>query len=204
MVVSPRTPPTFTSFTQSPGDLALTPGEADVTCYRVDHVIPVRGTWPGGVSVDRCLWRIELAGQLAPVEAPFIGASGHVVYTDSATKSELGRVSAAPAGPRAVLIPIRKSPEWWALAQDQRQAYFDPSSGIGHIVIGSRYAARIYRRLYHSRYLPSSDWDFLTYFEFTSDNAAEFSELLALLRDPHHNPEWGFVDREVELWMTRL
>jgi hypothetical protein len=202
--VSPRTPPTFTSFTQSPGDLALTPGDADVTCYRVDHVVPVRGAWQGGVAVDRSLWRLELAGRLAPVEAPFIGATGHVVYTDSATKSELGRVSATPSGPRAVLIPIRKSAEWWALAQDQRQAYFDPSSSGGHIAIGNRFAAKIYRRLYHSRYLPGSDWDFLTYFEFTSNNAGAFSELLTLLRDPHHNPEWGFVDREVEIWMTRV
>ena len=60
------------------------------------------------------------------------------------------------------------------------------------------------RRLYHARYLPGSEWDFLTYFEFTEKRAQQFRELVAALRDVKKNPEWKFVNREVEIWMKKV
>ena len=44
----------------------------------------------------------------------------------------LGRAEAT----RAALIPIRKSPAWWALTQDERRAVFEAQSH--HIAIGMR------------------------------------------------------------------
>jgi chlorite dismutase len=199
-----RTPPSFTSFTQNADSPGLAASDARVTGYEVDRVIPARGAPPPGIEAGQRLWRVETAGRLAVPDAPFIGATTHVVYTDSATRSELARISAAESGPVCVLIPIRKSAEWWALAREERQAYVMEGAPNGHIAIGRRYAARIYRRLYQARYLPGSDWDFLTYFELPLQELQAFADLLAELRDLERNPEWAFVDREVEIWMTRL
>jgi hypothetical protein len=201
--VTSRTPPAFTSFTQDapPGPAA---SDARVTGYELERMNAVRGALAPGIEVGRRMWRLEAAGRLPVAGAPFIGATTHLVYTDSDVRSELLRISSPESGPVAVLIPIRKSAEWWGLAREQRQALVMGGAPHGHLAIGQRYAARIYRRLYHARYLPGSEWDFLTYFEFPRDTTEAFRELLAALRDVDRNPEWAFVDREIELWMTRL
>lgn len=38
---------------------------------------------------------------------------------------------------------------------------------------------------------------------FPRADAAAFAELLATLRDAEQNPEWAFVERELEIWMTK-
>src|SRR5262249_36160711 len=102
------------------------------------------------------------------------------------------------------IVAITKSDAWWRLAHDERQAYFRKRAAAdGHTAIGEKYAAKIARRLYHARYLPGSEWDFITYFEFTEEHAPTFRKLLAALRDPKKNPEWGFVEREVEVFLRR-
>jgi hypothetical protein len=198
-----RLPPAFTSFTQNVDAPGLAASDARVTGYELERIGAVRGPLPTGIEVGRRLWRVEAAGRLPVPDAPFIGATSHLLYTDSATRGELARISSPESGPVAVLIPIRKSAEWWALAREQRQALVMEGAPHGHLAIGQRYAARIYRRLYQARYLPGSEWDFLTYFEFPRHETQAFEELLAALRDTAINPEWAFVDRETELWMTR-
>lgn len=200
--VSSRTPPSFSCFTLAPPPGALD-AATKVTRYQVDDVVPVRGSAMPGLARGMPLWRLERSGQLPLADALWVGATQHLVYTDAEKRRELTRISALESGPVAVLIPIRKSAEWWALAQDERQAYFAKGSRPGHVAIGERHAAHIYRRLYHARYLPGSEWDFLTYFEFPVEHTASFRELLAALRDTRENPEWAFVDRELEVWMTR-
>ena len=175
-----------------------------MTGYQVDRIRVVVGSAPRDVVPGGRLWRLEAPGRLALPDAPFVGATTHVVYTDSATRGELAQISRGESGPVAVLIPIRKTSEWWALGSEARQAYVMQGSPQGHVAIGRRYAGRIYRRLYQARYLPGSEWDFLTYFEFPASEAQAFGELLSELRSVQHNPEWAFVDRETEVWMTRL
>ena len=51
-------------------------------------------------------------------------------------QATLGR----PASTYAALIPIRKSPQWWALTQDERRAIFEERSH--HIQIGSNICRR--------------------------------------------------------------
>jgi hypothetical protein len=170
--------------------------------YQIERVLPLLGAPTSGITEGAALWRMEMKGRLPMADAAFIGTTGHLVYTGAAARAELTALSASESGPCAVLIPIRKSAAWWALPQDERQAYFQHASAHGHTAIGRVYAARIYRRLYHSRYLPGSEWDFLTYFEFPHAERAAFSELLLRLRDAAQNPEWSFVDRELEIWMT--
>ncbi len=104
------------------------------------------------------------------------------------------------------MIPIRKSEEWWKLSQDQRQAYFQKTDTYeGHTAVGLRYVDQIFRKLYHSRYLNAVlSYDFLTYFEFKDVYKRNFRTLLSELRDTKENPEWAFVDRAFEIWMTKI
>src|SRR5438552_3115003 len=75
-----------------------------------------------------------------------------------ARQPELGR----PEATRAALIPVRKSDEWWELAQDERRAIFEERSH--HMATGLRYLPAVARRLYHCRDL-GEQFDFLTWFE---------------------------------------
>ena len=106
----------------------------------------------------------------------------------------LGRSEAS----RAVLIPIRKSAAWWALAQDERRRIYEEQSK--HTSIGAKYIPAIARRLHHSRDL-GEPFDFLTWFEFAPEHETAFDELLAELRA---SLEWTFVDREVEFRFDRV
>lgn len=113
---------------------------------------------------------------------------------DLLARSEgLGRLSST----RAVLIPIRKSPAWWALAQDERREIYEEQSR--HTSIGMKYLPHIARRLHHSRDLGEA-FDFLTWFEFAPEHEAAFDALLGELRD---SKEWTYVDREVEFRFDR-
>lgn len=181
-----------------------------VTEYRVDRVAAVTGTPGVVVRPGATLVRVEVAARLdVPGAAPlFQGVPRHHEYTTGAQRDALaGSRPPAPAGDDtvAVLIPVRKTAAWWGLPADERAAHFrERPDRPGHTAIGVGYADRIYRKLYHTRYaVDSTDHDFLTYFEFERRHAAAFGELLAALRDPARNPEWGFVDREYEIWMTK-
>jgi len=128
----------------------------------------------------------------------------------AAVKSLFGERSRSELPPGkdtvVVVIPIRKSAAWWALPHDERNPYFHKKGDkIGHTAIGAKYVERIYRKLYHTRYaVETTDHDFITYFEFDRAHTDDFKSLLAQLRDPQQNPEWAFVDREYEIWMTKM
>ena len=130
------------------------------------------------------------------------GVTSHERYV---TREEKTRLAAAqpdlgrPAATAAALIPIRKSAAWWALTQDERRAIFEETSA--HIRIGLDYLPAVARRLHHCRDLAeSAPFDFLTWFEFAPPDALAFDELLRRLRE---TPEWGFVEREVELRLRK-
>jgi hypothetical protein len=109
------------------------------------------------------------------------------------TQEGLGRASATCAA----LIPITKSPAWWDLAQDERRAILEERSH--HIAVGLDYLPAVARRLHHGRDL-GAEFDFLTWFEFPPSAAAEFDELLRRLRATE---EWTYVEREVEIRVSR-
>lgn len=128
------------------------------------------------------------------------GVTGHARYVERAEKTELDALSPAlnrPEATCAALIPIRKSADWWSLAQDERRAIFEQRSR--HIADSMKYLPRIARRLYQAREL-GEHFDFLTWFEFAPEHAGAFDELLAMLRS---REEWRFVEREVEIRLRR-
>ena len=107
----------------------------------------------------------------------------------------LGRAEAS----RAALIPIRKSPAWWALTQDDRRAIFEEQSQ--HIKIGLKYLPPVARRLHHCRDVSEAEpFDFLTWFEYAPAYEQAFKQLVAELRT---SEEWRFVDREVDIRLVR-
>ena len=112
-----------------------------------------------------------------------------------AKQEGLGR----PEADCAVLIPIRKNANWWAMSQDERRKIFEEQSH--HTQIGLDYLPAIARRLHHCRDLAAPEpFDFLTWFEFARKDTAEFDKLLARLRA---SEEWKYIEREVEFRFAR-
>ena len=105
----------------------------------------------------------------------------------------LGRAEAT----RAALIPVRKSEVWWGLPQDERRRILEERSH--HVAVGLEYLPAVARRLHHARDL-GEPFDFLTWFEYAPDHAADFEELVRRLRATE---EWAYVDREIDLRLTR-
>jgi hypothetical protein len=98
-----------------------------------------------------------------------------------------------------VLIPIKKTEEWWLMCQDQRRTIFEEQSK--HTSVGLKYLPAIARRLYHCRDLSSVEpFDFLTWFEFRPEHERNFDDLLLHLRTSR---EWDFVEREVDIRLVR-
>lgn len=73
-------------------------------------------------------------------------------------KADLKGVSEPGLKPYAIVIPVRKSAEWWALDQDKRAAMMQE-----HTEATLPYIKTVKRKLYHSSGL--DDLDFITYFE---------------------------------------
>lgn len=73
-------------------------------------------------------------------------------------KTELKIPSEPGLKPYAIVVPIRKNAEWWALDQDKRAAMMQE-----HTEATLPYLKTVKRKLYHSSGL--DDLDFITYFE---------------------------------------
>ncbi len=176
----------FVSFTSED---VTPPEDARVSEYMVKNGA---GPFPTGLSLKR----IESATQ---IPSGLQGVVQHLHYTTLDERTDLVTRSRTelPPSPEmtAVLIPIRKSEAWWAMAHDQRGEHFHKA----HTPIGAPYVEAIFRKLYHSRY-NGSKYDFLTYFEFPNSAEAEFRKLLKELRE---TPEWSYVEDEFEVWMTK-
>jgi hypothetical protein len=130
------------------------------------------------------------------------GVTSNERYATRAEKDQLVARQAAlgrPEATSAALIPIRKSARWWSLTQDERRAVFEERSN--HTKIGLKYLPAIARRLHHCRDLGEDEpFDFVTFFDYAPSEAKAFDEPLAALRA---SEEWKFVEREVELRLTR-
>lgn len=126
-------------------------------------------------------------------------------YTDEATlqrlKENAPKRAAGTDQPNVVVFPLSKTPAWWALTQEKRQNYFFANPAIfgkghlGHNEVGFKYINRIYRKLYHSRFI-DPEQDFMTYFEYADADAETFNALLSGLRDKTLNQEWNYVEEK--------
>jgi chlorite dismutase len=147
----------------------------------------------------------KLAGEVYRVETRF-AVTRQLNYTDAATLQRL-KENAPKRGtgteqPNAVVFPLSKTPAWWALTQEKRQSYFfgNPAQfgkdHLSHNGVGFKYINRIFRKLYHSRFIDQGQ-DFMTYFDFGDADAGTFDALLSGLRDDKRlNREWIYVEEK--------
>jgi hypothetical protein len=150
--------------------------------------------------------RVNMVSGGAPVPAggtwTLRGVATNDRYTTHAEKDELLATQAPigrPDATHAALILMRKNDDWWKLAQDDRRAILEEQSH--HIAIGLRYLPAIARKLLHCRDLGSDEpFDFLGFLDYAPENDAAFDELLGALRATH---EWSFMDREIDIRLTR-
>ena len=156
-----------------------------------------------GAALDPAPCLAVLSGTASATEGAWTlrGVTSHLRYATGIERAELaprspplGRLEAT----YVALIPIRKSAQWWDMAQDERRAILGVQSQ--HIAIGMEYAPAVARQLVHCRDL-GEPWDFLTWFEFAPADADTFDELVARLRA---SEEWRYVEREAEVRVTRL
>lgn len=117
-----------------------------------------------------------------------------------------GRVSK-----NAIIIPIRKTPDWWQKSPLERHSYFYPhvdhasaSPVKGHALAAEQGIGSLFRRVYHNPegYERPDEWDFITYFECDDDGLPVFEQVMTSLRDFHQNPEWRYV-QEGPIWRGR-
>jgi chlorite dismutase len=174
----------------------MTAGETGT--WRIDSIRPITGA------------SLEVAPRLEIITAAVAPCGGvwslggfrsNSRYTTKAEQASLNAVQAGlgrAQATRGSLIPIRKNAAWWALAQDERRTIMEEQSR--HIAIGLEYLPAIARRLYHSRDL-GEPFDFLTWFEFAPEDEGKFDALVARLRASR---EWEYVDREVDIRLTRV
>ncbi len=142
-----------------------------------------------------------------------LGVTQELKYTDQSTLKRLKNLAPkrgdGEAQPHGIALPLSKTPEWWAMTSEKRQSYFfqHPETfgkeHLGHNAIGFQYISRIFRKLYHSRFIDNRQ-DFVTYFEYADSDAEAFKKLLDGLRDPKANPEWKFVKEKPLLHGLRV
>ncbi len=187
----------LTSTAAGPLFVSFTAGQTGV--WRIDRVSSVVGE---SLSVAPRLDVLESHDVVSRATGEWVlrGVTSNVRYSSQAEVAQmrakqegLGR----PRATRAALIPIRKTAAWWALAQDQRRALFEEQSH--HIAIGEDYLPKVARRLHHSREL-AEPFDFLTWFEYAPEDGESFEQLVRRLRATR---EWTYVDREVDIRLSR-
>lgn len=128
------------------------------------------------------------------------GFTSNVRYAEKDEVAQLRTIQAALGRSEAIcaaLIPIRKSAEWWALAQDERRKIFETKSQ--HTATGLQYLPAIARKLYHCRDV-GEPFDFLTWFEYAPAHADAFEELVTRLRKTE---EWQYVEREIDIRLLK-
>ncbi len=168
--------------------------------WRVDDIRPV-----SGASLSMCarVW-VQDDADTGPIDQAvwtLRGTTSNTRYTQRSEVTALNAVQqglARPQATQAALIPIRKSKEWWALAQDERRAIFQEQSK--HISIGMDYLPGVARRLHHCREM-HEPFDFVTWFEYSPEDTAAFDEMLGRLRA---SIEWTYVEHEVDIRLTRI
>jgi chlorite dismutase len=151
------------------------------------NVIERASGHPVAPSDDGAIWHLR-------------GYTSNSRYTTAAETSELRAIQAdlgRPQATLAALIPIRKSDEWWQLAQDERRTILGEQSR--HISIGLEYLPGVARRLYHCREF-GEPFDFLTWFEYPPSESSAFERLVERLRATR---EWHYVDRELDIRLVR-
>ncbi len=135
-------------------------------------------------------FRATRIGMQSEVSENLVGITKGLNYITKEKSPELNTglfaASYTGAAPRyAIVIPVKKSAEWWNLSDQQRLKEMET-----HTNPTLPYLVNVKRKLYHSTGL--ADTDFITYFE-TADLGAFNNLLISLARVPEnkYHTRWG-------------
>ncbi len=129
------------------------------------------------------------------------GLQGSLDVKLSSNETECARLAASWSRSPwrvALVLLLAHQPSSWSLPKERRDPLY-----LGWQKPQASPWSRVLRRLYRSRALPASEWDYLAYVEMQPEDVAHVREHLTHLRDPKRNPSRGQVAREVELWLTK-
>jgi chlorite dismutase len=188
----------MTSMKSSPLLVSFIGGDAGV--WSIERIAPVKGAPLAATPRLAVLEGTE--AETSPATAAWMlrGRTAADHYVRPLERKALDMVSSKlgrPEATAAALIPIRKSPAWWLLPDEERRAIFEERSH--HIARSLAYLPRIARRLHHSHDL-AEPFDFLTWFEYAPSDEPAFDELVGMLRTTE---EWTYVEREVDVRLRR-
>lgn len=184
-------------YTAPGGGLTYTFAGGSDGSWRIDSIVAVNGAPLPGAP------RLSITTNVTPMTDPvwrLRGFTSNARYSRAAELKQLATVSpplGRPEATLAALIPIRKTAAWWAMGQDVRRTIFEDQSK--HIAQSLRHLPAVARRLHHARDL-GEPFDFLTWFEYAPDYAADFENFLAEMRA---TAEWHYVEREVDIRLVR-
>ena len=144
-------------------------------------------------------------GSVVAIEA-LEGATRVPQYTSAALyahafKRASGRTTGRTAR-NVIIVPIRKTADWWALHPLERHTFFYPHTdgrtgtrAEGHATAAEEGISTIYRRLYYhpDGHSQEAAYDFITYFECPDEQLETFDRIRQRLRDEKLNPEWRYV-----------
>jgi chlorite dismutase len=138
-------------------DLYLMRGLSDHAdlMFRV-HAAELRDTQKFLVDLQNSLFGKHL--KVAGIMNGLTKKANYVPGFPDQMKADLKTASEPGPKPYAIVIPIRKSADWWALDQEKRAAMMKE-----HTEAALPYHKTVKRKLYHSTGL--DDLDFITYFE---------------------------------------
>lgn len=135
-------------------------------------------------------FRSTRIGRHADVTETLVGLTKPLNYItkDGSPGLNAGLSSASYTGPApryTVVVPVKKSAEWWNIPVDQRLSEME-----AHTAPTLAYLVNVKRKLYHSTGL--DDTDFITYFE-TNDLGAFNNLMIALASVPEnkYHVRWG-------------
>jgi chlorite dismutase len=132
--------------------------------------------------------RATTLGRYSDVNETFIGMTGTLIYAQKnpPLMDSLKATTYSDAPPRyAIMIPIKKSADWWNLPDAERQKLIEE-----HAVRTLGFLATVKRKLYHSTGL--DDVDFMTYFEVSDLSAfLEMSKVLMSIGENRYHIQWG-------------
>jgi hypothetical protein len=204
-------PPASVAFLRRVG--AAAGARDDDGLLRADAVVHVAAPTAAPVA-EFCAELERLAG---PAASPRVlgGVVRPMSYTGNAMYNfaYAHRVLQQPGAvmPNAFLVPMSKTPAWWAKDWMERHTYFLPRyddtgrmASEGHALAAAAGVPSLLRRTYRhaSEPAPTDAYDFVTYFECRDADVPTFHTVCAALRDVRRNPEWAFV-REGPTWHGR-
>jgi hypothetical protein len=167
--------------------------------YRLEAINAFRGPHAAVLRSGQTVQRVESTGSRPPSASPgtLIGSAEALASDGPEAQAELFRRWSGSRWRVALLIPFTLSPDWWRLPRDERPpTHLSWTQGAPQ----SPVFERALRTLYRARALPEAEWDFLAYLEMQPQDVAPVRQRLAELRK---QPELRYVERAVELWMTK-